>query len=129
PTREWINLAGIGQSIDGERLQSTSNNAKQADSTSSRAREASSSRAPMASRSGSAADSNRSTDNSGEKARPVPYKSAKVASILRAFRQKMRKGCNIKEAALEIADDRGESFASVERTIYRYRGILGSERD
>jgi hypothetical protein len=120
PTPEQTNSPGKEQTNDGERPHAARHKRKQADSTRSRTGESSSSRSPMAAQSGSA--DSRLTDNLGKSVRRVPYKGAKVTSILRAFQQKMREGCNIKEAAHEIAHARGESFASVQRTIYRYRG-------
>jgi hypothetical protein len=53
--------------------------------------------------------------------RKGPYKGVRVLGILKAFKAKLKKGQNIKEAAEEIAGERGESFSSVERTYYRYR--------
>src|SRR5207253_11309858 len=55
--------------------------------------------------------------------RKGPYKGVRTAAILKAFKAKLRKGLSIKEAGQEIAEERNESFASVERTYYRYRKL------
>jgi hypothetical protein len=108
-----------GPTADGNQPHAAKDKGKQVDSTGNRTGAATSSRSPTAAHASSAV--NHLTEDLRSAVRRVPYKGAKIAAILRAFHQKLREGCNIKEAAHQIAQARGESYASVQRTIYRYR--------